>query len=36
MDQLFLDEGTKSPELDPHYFSARKTAEDFMAAYRNH
>lgn len=35
MDQLFLDEGTKSPELGPHYFSARKTAEDFMAAFRS-
>lgn len=33
MEQAFLDEAAKYPELGPHYFAARKTAEEFMAKF---
>ena len=33
MDQEFLDQGANYPGLGPHYFAARKTAEEFMAKF---
>lgn len=33
MDQTFLDQAVDYPTLGPHYFAARKTAEEFMAKF---
>ena len=33
MDQIFLEQGAEYPVLGPHYFAARKAAEEFMEHY---
>lgn len=33
MEQRWLDEAERHPELGPHYFAARETAEKFMAQF---